>query len=216
VHSTWNGGKLLFNGAVYHIDWDDIQTESTTVNGDLRILVNGGKAKSDGLELAFQSRGLEHWSFTGTYAYNQAELTTFAQGLVGGVDAFPGDRLSGTPENQASFHVDYYRRLTNGWDLDVGYGATASSDVFTKVGLRDNGEVLGGYTVHNVSASLSKDRWSATLYVDNLTDKFAETAVRLDPSYIRNVNGFDVRRYFRNVLRPRSIGVEFRYRVGNK
>jgi outer membrane receptor protein involved in Fe transport len=112
--------------------------------------------------------------------------------------------------------VDYYRRLTNGWDIDVGYGLTASSDVWTKVGLRDNGEVLGGYTVHNVSGSLSKDRWSATLYVDNLTDKFAETAVRLDPSYIRNVNGFDVRRYFRNVLRPRSLGVEFRYRVGNK
>jgi outer membrane receptor protein involved in Fe transport len=216
VHSTWNGGKLLFNGAVYHIDWDDIQTESTTVNGALRILVNGGKAKSNGLELAFQSRGLEHWSFTSTYAYNEAELTTFAQGLVGGVDAFPGDRLSGTPQNQASFHVDYYRRLTNGWDIDVGYGLTASSDVWTKVGLRDNGEVLGGYTVHNVSGSLSKDRWSATLYVDNLTDKFAETAVRLDPSYIRNVNGFDVRRYFRNVLRPRSLGVEFRYRVGNK
>ena len=216
VHSTWNGGKLLFNGAVYHIDWEDIQTESTTANGALRILVNGGKAKSDGVELSFQSRALEHWSFTGTYAYNDAKLATFAQGLVGGVDAFPGDRLSGTPQNQASFYVNYYRQLANGWNLDAGYGLTASSDVWTKVGLRDNGEVLGGYTVHNVSASLSKDRWSATLYVDNLTDKFAETAVRLDPSYIRNVNGFDVRRYFRNDLRPRNLGVEFRYRVGNQ
>ncbi|HEX5047244.1 MAG TPA: TonB-dependent receptor [Gammaproteobacteria bacterium] len=216
VHSTWNGGKLTFNGAVYHIDWDDIQTESTTVNGALRILVNGGKAKSDGLELAFQSRGLEHWSFTGTYAYNEAELTTFAQGLVGRVDAFPGDRLSGTPQNQASFYVNYYRRMGSGWDLDLGYGLSATSDVFTKVGLRDNGEVLGGYTVHNASASLSKERWSATLYVDNLTDKFAETGVRLDPSYIRNVNGFDLRRYFRNDLRPRNVGIEFRYRMGNK
>ncbi|HZF28956.1 MAG TPA: TonB-dependent receptor [Gammaproteobacteria bacterium] len=216
VHSTWNGGKLLFNGALYHIDWQHIQTESTTVNGALRIIVNGGKAKSNGVELAFQSHGLEHWSFTSTYAYNEAELTTFAQGLVGGVDALPGDRLSGTPQNQASFYVNYYRRLASGWDLDAGYGLTSSSDVWTKVGLRDNGEVLGGYTVHNVSASLSKDRWSATVYVDNLTDKFAETAVRLDPSFIRNVNGFDLRRYFRNDLRPRNLGVEFRYRVGNK
>jgi outer membrane receptor protein involved in Fe transport len=76
--------------------------------------------------------------------------------------------------------------------------------------------VLGGYTVHNASATLSKERWSATLYVDNLTDKFAETGVRLDPSYIRNVNGFDLRRYFRNDLRPRNLGIEFRYRMGNK
>ena len=57
------------------------------------------------------------------------------------------------------------------------------------------------------------ERWSANLFIDNLTDKFAETGVRLDPSYIRVVNGFDVRRYFRNVIRPRAIGIEFRYRM---
>jgi iron complex outermembrane recepter protein len=214
MHSVWKDGDLTLNAAVYHIDWDDIQTMSTTVNGDLPITANGGSARSQGVEIAVQTRGGDHWSFSGAYAYNDAELTSFAQGLVGGEDAFSGDRLSGSPQQQGSFYASYFRTLGNGWDLDVGYGLTLSSDVLTKVGLRDNGETLGGYTVQNVSASLSRDRWSATVYVDNLTDKFAETAVRIDQSTIREVNGFDLRRYFRNVLRPRSIGIEFRYRMG--
>jgi outer membrane receptor protein involved in Fe transport len=214
IHSSWNDGALIFNGAVYRIDWEDVQTMGTTVNGALPITVNGGEARSEGVELALQSQGGEHWTFTGSYAYNDAKLTSFAAGLVDGEDAYAGDRLSGTPEHQGSFYANYRRALRNGWDFDFGYGFTFTSDVLTKVGLRNNGETLGGYTVHGLSAGLSQERWSATFYADNLTDKFAETAVRQDPTKIRNVAGFDVRRYYRSVMRPRSIGIEFRYRVG--
>ena len=93
-------------------------------------------------------------------------------------------------------------------------GLTFSSDVLTKVGLRNNGETLGGFTIHSASVGVSNDRWSATLYADNLTDKFAETSVRLDQSYVRDIANFELRRYFRNVIRPRSLGIEFRYRLG--
>jgi outer membrane receptor protein involved in Fe transport len=213
MHSTWNSGKLVFNAALYHIDWDKVQTFSTTVNGALPITVNGGKAESKGLELSFQSRG-ERWSFTGTYAHNKAELTSFAPGIVDGVeDGQPGDRLPGSPEQQASFYASYHRPLRNGYEINAGYGLSYSGNIITKVGLRNNGEMLGGYTVHSVSAGIGHDRWQANLYVDNLTDKFAETGVRLDPTYIRNVNGFDLRRYYRDVIRPRTLGIEFRYKM---
>src|SRR5690606_24662195 len=127
-----------------------------------------------------------------------------------------GDRLSGTPEHSGSFYANYNRPLPNGMTLDAGYGFTFTSDVYTRVGLRADGEVLGGYTVHSAALSLSKDNWTATLFADNLTDKLAETSVRLSPAYIgTSPNGaFDMRRYFRDVLRPRSVGVEFRYRFG--
>jgi len=213
VHSSWNGGKLVFNAAVYHIDWDKVQTQSTTDSGSLPITVNGGKAETKGFELSFQSRG-EHWSFTGTYAHNKAQLTSEAKGLVDGVaDGEPGDRLPGSPEQQASFYAAYHRPLRNGYEITAGYGLSYSGNIITKVGLRNNGETLGGYTVHSLSAGLGHERWEAKLYIDNLTDKFAETGVRLDPSYIRNVNGFDLRRYYRDVIRPRSLGIEFRYRI---
>lgn len=213
VHSTLGSGRVNLNAALFHIDWDDIQTMSRTQYGGIPITVNGGGARSRGVELSLQAQTTGPWSFTGSYAYADAELTTDAAGLVEGDDAFAGDRLSGTPQHQGSFYANYFRTLRNGWDLDVGYGMTFTSDYLTKVGMRSNGERLGGYTLHNASVGVGRDRWKATLYADNLLDKFAETAVRENPSKIGDIDGVTLRRYFRNVLRPRSIGIEFRYRL---
>jgi outer membrane receptor protein involved in Fe transport len=192
---------MSLDAAIYSIDWDNVQTAGTTQNGALQIKVNGGAAESKGLELSFAARTLGPWSMRTTYAYNDAKLTTYSPGLVSGADAFAGDRLSGTPEHQFSFELGHARQLQNGWNLAFGYSVSATSDVLTRVGLRNGGERLGGYSVHNLAVSMSRDRWQATLYADNITDKYAETAVRQEPSSIRAVNGFDVRRYFRNVLR---------------
>ena len=214
AHALLGEGRMSLDVAIYSIDWDDVQTEGTTENGALRITVNGGAAPSQGLELSFAARRIGPWSLRTTYAYNDSELTAYSPGLVGGQDAFAGDRLSGTAEHQFSFELGHARQLQNGWMLDFGYSVTATSDVLTRVGMRDGGEELGGYAVHNMAVSVSRDRWQATLYADNVTDKYAETAVRDEPSSIRPVNGVDVRRYFRNVLRPRTIGLEFRYSIG--
>ena len=214
------GAGLTLDAAVYSIDWDGLQTAGTTANGGLQITVNGGSARSQGAEISLTAAGAGPWSFRTSYAWNDAELTSDAPGLFtgddanDGADAFKGDRLSGTPEHQVGFELRNRRVLSNGWDLDFAYGLSATSDVLTKVGMRSGGEVLGGYTVHNASISLSRDQWSATLYADNLTDKYAATSVRLDRSAIFDSGGFAVRRYYRNVLRPRTIGLEFRYSIG--
>ena len=214
AHAELAGGNVRLDAAVYTIDWNDVQTLGTTENGGLLITVNGGSAQSRGLELSLAAGGDGPWSVQTSYAFNEAELTSDAPGLVDGADAFDGDRLAGTPEHQLGVGVRHARPLANGWDLDVSYGITASSDVVTRVGMRNGGERLGGFTLHSASVSLRRDQWQATLYVDNLTDKLAETSVRGEPSSIRSVNGFDVRRYYRNVLRPRTIGLEFRYSIG--
>jgi iron complex outermembrane recepter protein len=218
AHTLLGEGRMSLDVAIYSIDWENVQTAGTTQNGALQITVNGGAAESQGLELSFAARTLGPWSLRmrTTYAYNDAKLTAYSPGLVGGADAFAGDRLSGTPEQQLSFELGHSRQLQNGWMLDLGYSVTATSDVLTSVGMRNDGEELSGYTVHNLGVSVSRDRWQATLYADNLTDKYAETSVRSDPSTIRAVNGVDVRRYYRNVLRPRTIGVEFRYSIGEQ
>ena len=50
-----------------------------------------------------------------------------------------------------------------------------------------------------------------TLYADNVFDEYAETGVRDDQSLVRQVNGWDLRRYYHNVVRPRQIGMRFVY-----
>lgn len=214
VRSAFASGRINLNAAVYYIDWDKIQTLSRTEVGAALITVNGGSARSRGVELSLQARTAGPWSFRASYGYADAALTSDAPGLVDGADAFDGDRLAGTPEHQGSFFADYSRRLRNGLDLNVGYGLTFSSNVLTKVGGRNDGETLGGYTVHHAQVAVGRDGWTATLYADNLFDKFAETGVRQDRTFIGEIDGHPVRRYFRNVLRPRVLGMEFRYRFG--
>jgi len=224
LHSTWMDGAVLFNAAVYYIDWDKIQTQSISQFGGVPITVNGSKAKSQGLELLGGWQLSENWYVGGTYAYNQTELTEDAPGLAGAdsngtpIDAFNGDRLPGYPEHMGSLDVNYFQNIGTRMTLDVLYQMTSNSDIYSRVGLRNNGESLPGFTVHNLSLALSGDRWTATLYSQNLTNKFAVTGTRQDASYIRKVPddpaGFDVRRYFHNVLRPRTIGLDIRWKFG--
>src|SRR5690606_41246266 len=64
------------NASLFYVDWSDIQTMSRTVNGGLPIFVNGGKARSRGLELSAHARTNGPWSFTASYAYTDAQLTS--------------------------------------------------------------------------------------------------------------------------------------------
>jgi len=212
LRSTWLDGALLVNASVYYIDWEDIQVQGTSVNGSVGITVNGSSAESRGVEFTSQWQVTDSFRLAAGYSYNDAQLTSFAPGLVDGYDAYDGDRLSGTPEHQGSLALIYDRPLNDRWNLEADYSMTAVSDVYTKVGLRNNGETLGGFALHNVAVGLSNDRWMVRLYADNVFDKYAVTSVRADRSYIRQVGEFDLRRYFQGMVRPRSVGLELRYK----
>ena len=81
---------------------------------------------------------------------------------------------SGSPEQQGTLLLAYTRPLDNGWTVTADYSFTAVSDVYTKVGLRDNGEALPGCAVHGLSFGMGVGPWAASLYVDNLFDKYAD------------------------------------------
>lgn len=212
LRSGWLDGRLTVNGAVYQVDWDDIQVAGRTENGEIPITVNGSKARSRGIELGVEALLAEGLRLTGTWSWNEAELRALAPELVDGVDGERGDRLPGSPKQQASLVLSYDRPLTGALDLQVDYGVTAISDVYTKAGLRNNGEALAGYALHWLSVGVSNPTWTVRAYADNLFDKYAETGVRADRGWIGDVNGFDLRRYYKSVAPPRRVGVEFSYR----
>jgi iron complex outermembrane recepter protein len=216
LRSTWFDSRLLLNAAVYFIDWQDIQILGASDIGTVPITVNGGTAETKGIEVTATWSITESLELAANVSVNDAKLTSFSPGLVDGVDAFEGDRLPGAPEQQGTLLLAYTRPLENGLIVEADYSFTAVSDVYTKVGLRDNGEVLPGYAIHGASVGLTNGAWSARLYANNLFDKYAITSVRRDPSYIRplGVNDFDSRTYFQSMLRPRTVGLEFNYRFG--
>jgi iron complex outermembrane receptor protein len=209
-------GRLLVNAAVYYIDWKDIQVLGTSDVGAVPITVNGGTAESRGIELTSRWSVTDNLELAASVTFNDAQLTSDAPGLVDGADAFDGDRLAGSPEQQGTFLAAYSRPLDIGWTFEADYSFTAVGDVYTKVGLRNNGEVLPGWAVHGASVGLSNGPWRARLYADNLFDKYAVTSVRRDPSYVRlierdGLSPIPSRTYFQSMLRPRTIGLEFAY-----
>jgi outer membrane receptor protein involved in Fe transport len=214
--STWFRSQLHFNAALFNVDWDDAQITGATDIGQLTYLSNAGSANARGVEISTRAILSDSFSVYATYAYTKAELTSDAPFLFNadGTDgAEDGDRLPGSPENQFSMGVNYQTNVFNDKTLDINYGLTAQSDVLSRVGLRDNGETLPGYSLSNISAKLTADAWSTTLYVDNLFNKYAVTSVRRSDEDITSANGADIQRnYGHYINRPLTVGVKFNYK----
>ena len=132
------------------------------------------------------------------------------------IDGQPGDRLPGSPEDQATVYMAYDWTLCSRWDLTLNYGVSAIGDIITTTGLRGGGETLGGFSVHHASAVFSGGPWEFTLYAQNLLDKYAVTGVRSRRAFLQTVadeNGdpVRVRSYAQQMVRPREIGFRFSY-----
>ncbi|NRA82344.1 MAG: TonB-dependent receptor [Gammaproteobacteria bacterium] len=231
--STWFSNQLHFNAAVFMVEWDNAQIAGATQIGQQPITSNAGAAESSGIEISSRAMISDSMTAYATYAYTNAELISDAPYLFkvlsqdqvdAGVeqnyyDGKDGDRLPGTPKQQFSLGVNYSTEVFGETGLDINYGLTYQSDVYSKVGLRADGEALPGYALSNMSARFSKDEWSVTLYVDNMFDKYAYSSVRRDKGDVglakfsaMNANDASIQRnYGHYLITPRKIGVRFEY-----
>lgn len=206
-------GRLALTGSIYHINWKDVQVSSRTVNGAVGITANAAKARSQGFEFSFNGRVTENITVSGNYAYNDAKLSSNAPKVVDGTfDVFSGDRLPGTPKHAGAVAVNYAQPLANGMELNANWSAVYTGEIYSKIGLRGSGEVIPDYVVNKASIGVSKDNWQASLFADNIFDKYAVISVANDFSTIGKVDGVTKRYYAYGVLRPRTVGVEVRYK----
>jgi iron complex outermembrane receptor protein len=235
--STWFANQLHFNAALFLVEWNDAQMTGATVNGLLPITSNAGTAESKGIEISTRAMLSDSLTAYATYAYTNVELINDAPHLFGvpssektflknnpdalhkdyhnnKFDAYAGDRLPGSPEQQVSVGLTYSTEVFDDKLLDVNYGLTYQSDIYSKVGLRDFGEKLPGYALSNISARVSGDEWSVTLYIDNMFDKYAYTSARESSRFITSgvTNGSNIqRKYGHYLLTPRKVGLRFDY-----
>ena len=228
VHSQWLDNRLTLNGAVYFIEWDNPQLASSTLNANIPITKNGEGAEATGVELSFNYFITDSFNLKGSYSYNKAELSEDAPDLLRSfvppgfnstsefVDGLSGDRLPGSPEHQGTLIATYDTSLSDGYDLTLNYSISAISDVLTKTGGKAGGEALPGYGVQRASITLSRDSWTASLFANNLDNRYIETGVISNTSSLQqavDINGdpVTVRSYAKNVLAPRTIGLKFTY-----
>jgi outer membrane receptor protein involved in Fe transport len=229
VRSQWLDGRLTLNGALYYVDWQDPQLTSATAVGAQPITVNGAGAESKGIELSLDARPTDRLRVGLSYAHTQAELTEVAPRLVRDfttpsfgknpvryIDGQPGDRLPGSPEDQATVSFTYEWVLSSRWGLTLNYGVSAIGDIISTTGLRGGGEKLGGFSIHNASAVFTGGPWQFTVYAQNLFDKYAVTGLRSRRPFVQtevdeNGDPVRVRAYAQQILRPRELGFRFSY-----
>ncbi len=108
--------RMRFQGAVYQIDWSDIQ-QSIDVGESCGSspIANFGKARVRGVEAEVSWRALESLTLDLSGAYTDAEITEDMPPL----NIVKGTPLSGVPEFSLNVDAQYDFHFTNGWG---GYG----------------------------------------------------------------------------------------------
>ena len=205
---------------VYNIDWTNLQLGSQTKNGAVGITANAGGARSRGVEGSL-SFTLGKFTLSGNYTYLDAKLTQDAPGLIGGLsanfavsragDAFSGDRLPGSSRHAGSITATYTLPLANDDDMTFVWSTAARSNTYSTTGLRGYGEAIRGYSTSRAAITYKTKEWEASVFSNNIFDKYAVASVTNDYTLARANDGVLIRSYGFGVIQPRTIGVEMRF-----
>lgn len=205
--TTWQDGRLRFNGAVYMLDWEDFQYAFLDFAvSNLTIIGNVGQARTWGTEFDTSWLPTDNLSLTFSASYNNAELRepywrSDTERASGAPPRAPkGTKMPFVPELQATAIGRY--NLAFG-DLP-GYLQAAVSytgDSWNNLEIEDRVK-QGAYTLLNLSAGIETDSWALDLFIDNATDERAQI-YRYEPSYPSLLDSRTV------TNRPRSYGIRF-------
>ena len=225
VKTTWLDGDLRLNLAAFYIDWTDIQLVSSSINAGLPITVNGGTARSRGVEFDGSWQINDRLNLRGNYSYTDAELTQDVPDLVraivpgGGFDddlqaGLDGQRLPGSPEHQFSVFLDYTKPLSTGADFNFNTGYSWQGNVLSRVGGLGDSLELPDYGRLNTQIGYEEDAWQIYAFVDNVFNTLSESSVVATEQFNQTISGAAVRSFRTNILPPRTIGARLRYKFG--
>ena len=168
VKSTWFGGRLVANAALFFIDWDDIQLVVQDPVTFARTTENVGAAEIPGVEFSVAAMLTPNLDVTIAGSITRPELQ---EDVPGGVSGKAGDTLPGAAEEQFTVSANYDRPLGGGLDL---FGSL----VYRFVGDRlndfntDLDVALGDYDLMDINVGVRSNRgYSVSLFAHNLFDE---------------------------------------------
>lgn len=165
IKSTLLDRRLTFDLAAFNIEWEDLQIR-TSANG-ISYLVNGGKARSRGVELSATYLPTAGLRLGINGAYTDAELTEDVPS-IGGLN---GDSLPFAPKWSGSVTADYLFPSSGEWSTRVGGGLRYTGERRTAVDHDPSGQPLDDYTALDLNADIANDRWTFRIFIKNLTNE---------------------------------------------
>ena len=191
--TTWLDNSLRFNGAIYNVDFSDLQQGILDFSiANTSFFDNVGTAEINGLEFELDWTANDYLDVFGSFSYIDSELTEIPETLVN--IAPVGSTLPYAPEYEAVIGARFYQEIGEFNAVYQGVYKWVDSRFNS---LAANGRVeLPSYAQLNLSVGISKDDWRATLFIDNATDTLGQVAAGSADNVFRV-----------SPTRPRTIGV---------
>lgn len=183
IKSEWLDDSLIFNAALFYIDWQDIQVNSQYIPpppqvGQVGYTANAGSASIPGAEFDLTWRPLEQLELRAGYSYSPARIEGSEDRRLNGLDI----DLSG--ERRMPYSSDHNANVSAVWTTEFANGLSGfiqgdaqyrSTQYATIAELAET----GARTVVDLRAGVSSDAWDVTASVTNLFDD--DTALSITP-----------------------------------
>ncbi len=196
--------KLSLEGAVYHLDWKNMQINETDPVTKISLLANAGKVKGDGFDYGINwvtpVKGL---SLAASGNFNRTKFDGVNNTLFPNTNIVDGRQLSQVPKQTHTLSATYKTPLSGTELMASFYGA------YTYIDKQGDINSIGATPATTVPAPLANaqnllkmrigvegEHWGAHLVGENLTNQD-------DPT---NISGSGFQKNY-----PRRIGLEFNF-----
>lgn len=188
--TSWLGGRILFNGAVFLEKLNQAQFAVTSDQNGITDIVNAGRARSKGIEADLTVTPARGLSLQASGTLVDAVITTdlcqytnaafdcsipSPSGNANSLRAPAGTRFAGSPRFKLSALARYEFPLGT-LDAFVQAAAFHQSSVRSSLDVEE-AQLIGnlpGYSTVDFSAGVSREGWSASLTVENVGDRRAQ------------------------------------------
>jgi len=196
-----NDGRVVLNGAAYYSKWNDAQ-QFVPISCGFNFSTNTGDANIYGAELELDAVMAPGLLFTVNGAYTHAYFT--ASSVLPGVIAANGLQVQDVPEWTSNASLSYRTPLANGIDftsrIENTYVSSRQEVTFALY-------TIPSYDLTNLRIGVEGNKWSATLFANNLANKLAQ----ISNAYQINVGIATFQRA--TVAQPLTIGLELSYKL---
>jgi outer membrane receptor protein involved in Fe transport len=217
LKSEWLDHHLRINIAAYYMKWDNFAVQVEDPGQTFQLgYVNLPSADFKGVEAEFAAT-LGNWQLDGSIDYNQAETAKAAQLTLddnGTPVSFPdtpvpkGTRLPLTPEWTGALGLEYRPDLVFAGAkpygrIDYAYQGSSLNSLagIESVVSGHPAQLQESYEVVNLRFGLDAERWSGSIYADNLFDERADLFLNNRWNYQRE-----------SINAPRTVGVQVHFK----
>jgi iron complex outermembrane receptor protein len=182
VKTTWMGGRVMANAAVFRIDWDDLQLNLPDPFVPAQFYIaNVGRALSQGVELDVNARVQPGIDVFAAFGYTDA---TFKAGSISSGVNVAGNEIPNTPDYTATFGTQFSRAVradaTVYGRADVTFYGAFKYDDLNRAG-------QDGYSLTNFRGGLQRGRLYAEGWIRNVFDThYIPVAFAFDPQLARS------------------------------